>query len=227
MKVTLTRITPNPVMAIETAASECYQSQPHQNGQTILHCYQSGHESVLEHVSLTWHIEGVSRALLAQLTRHRLASFSVQSQRYVDQSDHRNVIPPSIAASPEAMSVYLQSIAVCASAYAKLQELGIPNEDARYTLQNGCETTLTCTMNLREFIHFCNERLCSRAQWEIRALCSSMADAVIDKEPFFGQFFAPKCERRLDFFFCPESEKQTCGKHKTLKKIAGTVAKEK
>ena len=115
----------------------------------------------------TWEISGVSRALLAQLTRHRFVSFSVQSQRYYDMKNGTAVIPPAISNNLQALHLFFESMSACFKAYSNLQEFEIPNEDARYVLQNSCTASLTCTMNLREFIHLCNERLCVRAQWEI------------------------------------------------------------
>ena len=177
-------------------------------------CYASGHESVLEHVSFTWEISGVSRALLAQLTRHRFVSFSVQSQRYCDMKNGTVVIPPMISNNPQALHLFFESMSACAKAYSDLQELGIPNEDARYVLQNSCTTSLTCTMNLREFIHLCNERLCVRAQWEIRELVRKMVDEVnAATDNAFADMLKPKCERDKNTPMCPESKQQTCGKH--------------
>lgn len=214
IQVTLTRFTSSPVQTIEQAASQCYQSEPTPDGRIMKQCYASGHESVLEHVSFTWEISGVSRALLAQLTRHRFVSFSVQSQRYCDMKNGTAVIPPMIANNPQALHLFFESMSACAKAYSDLQELGIPNEDARYVLQNSCTTSLTCTMNLREFIHLCNERLCARAQWEIRELVRKMVDEVnTATDNAFADMLKPKCERDKNAPMCPESKRQTCGRH--------------
>ena len=168
----------------------------------------------MEHVSFTWEISGVSRALLAQLTRHRFVSFSVQSQRYCDMKNGTAVIPPMISNNPQALHLFFESMSACAKAYSDLQELGIPNEDARYVLQNSCATSLTCTMNLREFIHLCNERLCARAQWEIRELVRKMVDEVNDAtDNAFADMLKPKCERDQNAPMCPESKRQSCGRH--------------
>ena len=142
---------------------------------------QSGHMSVLEHASFTFAVEGVSRALLAQLTRHRIASFSVQSQRYVSLAENFNyIMPPAIKAlGEEAAARYDAQMRQMQAWYAQWQqELGAKgessNEDARFVLPNACETRLIVTMNTRELLHFFELRCCSRAQWEIRALATEM-----------------------------------------------------
>ena len=146
IQVTLTRFTSFPVQALEQAASQCYQSEPPPDGRIMKQCYASGHESVLEHVSFAWEISGVSRALLAQMTRHRFVSFSVQSQRYCDMKNGTAVIPPTISNNPQALHLFFESMSACFKAYSNLQKLEIPNEDARYVLQNSCTASLTCTM---------------------------------------------------------------------------------
>ena len=141
----------------------------------------SGHLSVLEHTSFTFAIEGVSRVLLAQLTRHRIASFSVQSQRYVSLAENFSyIVPPSIRnLGNEAVERYEQQMAQMQKWYVEWQEaLGAKgessNEDARFVLPNACETRLILTMNTRELLHFFELRCCNRAQWEIRALATEM-----------------------------------------------------
>lgn len=220
MKVTLTRVTTDPVMAVEEAAAQCYQSAPSPSGRIMRHCYESGHASVLEHVNFTWHIEGVSRALLAQLTRHRTGvAFSVMSQRYCSMEDARFVTPPSLANNSKALAIYRDALVNTREAYRQLQKLA-PNEDARFILPNACETTLQCTMNLREFAHFCNERLCNRAQWEIRQMCQAMVASVNEEtERGFAYMLVPKCEVHAECPFCTESESYGCGMYPTLKEI--------
>lgn len=174
MEVKLTRITQNPVDAIEEAASNCYDSEP-SGGRIMKACYRSGHHSVLEFAQFTFHISGVSRALLAQLTRHRIASFAVRSQRYCSEDGFEYVIPPSIKENEKALEFYKQMMESLDEGYHALSEnFGIPNEDARFILPNACATTLEISMNGRELIHFFNERMCTRAQWEIRALAYKM-----------------------------------------------------
>ena len=226
MEVTLTRFTNNPVMAIEEAASQCYQSEPSPDGKIMKQCYLSGHHSVLEHISFTWRIEGVSRALLAQLTRHRMASFSVKSQRYCVENgmdaDGNGcgfdfVMPEAFKNDPILHDTFVNAMTHDAAQYAALLANGAKTEDARFVLPNACCTTLQCTMNLREFIHFCNERLCSRAQWEIRNLAEEMVRTVNEAtDNAFAYMLVPKCEVHPNIPFCTESKCQTCGKHPRL-----------
>ena len=150
-----------------------------------------GHESVLEHVSFTFLIEGVSRVLLAQLTRHRIASFSVQSQRYVSYKDGFGyVVPPAIAALGEDAAA----------------------EDARFVPPGACETRLMLTMHARELRHFFALRMCSRAQWEIRALAESMFALCYKEAPALFADAGPECLRRG----CPEGAK-SCGRQAEIR----------
>lgn len=217
MQVKLTRVTQNPVDAIEEAACNCYNSEP-SNGKIMKACYKSGHHSVLEFAQFTFHIEGVSRALLAQLTRHRIAGFAVRSQRYCGENDFDFIIPPSIQKDEGAQYKYRVIMATINSWYKELQELGIPNEDARFVLPNACATTLEFTCNGRELIHAMNERLCARAQWEIRELFVKMREAVKnydDQCAMFAEFLVPKCEQYgKDLAFC--TEHKSCGRHERL-----------
>lgn len=220
MKVTLTRITEEPILAIEEAASNCYDSKPTQDGKIMKHCIQSGHTSVTEFTTFTFHIEGVTRALLAQLTRHRHASYAVRSQRYCDEDGFGYVIPPSIKNNAEAEHIYTALIGYIGMQYKKLQNMGIPNEDARYVLPNACETTLEFSINLRSFMNMCNERLCSRAQWEIRALVKEMVKLVVEQVPQLKPYLVPKCEKYgKDMAFCPEGRRNCCGRHTVLSDI--------
>lgn len=208
IEVKLTRVTQNPVDAIEEAACNCYDSEP-TGGKIMKSCYNSGHHSVLEFANFTFHITGVSRALLAQLTRHRHCGFAVRSQRYCNEDGFKFVIPPSINYDKDRLYAFNQAMLHCLSAYEALQELGVPNEDARYVLPNACETTLEFTCNGRELIHICNERLCTRAQWEIRQLVLLMRQAVRDHDEQcvkFAEFLNPKC---ISLGYCPEHS--SCG----------------
>lgn len=215
MEIKLTQMTPNPVRAIEEAASNCYDSKPG-DGRIMRACFRSGHHAVLEFASFTFHITGVSRALLAQLTRHRHAGYAVRSQRYCSEDGANFVWPHTIKANPQTELVYMKFLEEAKSAYSTLQSLGIPNEDARYVLPNACETTLEFTCNLRELIHIMNERLCNRAQWEIKELCQKMREEVIAAEPAFANFLQPKCEH---LGYCPEHA--SCGRKKRLKELIG------
>lgn len=217
MKVTLTHYTDNPLKAIEEAACNCYNSEPTKTGAIAKSCIKSGHLAVTEFADFTFHIDGVSRALLAQITRHRLASFAVRSQRYCDESHPDYVIPPQVQKNPTALSFYKKAMDDAWHSYATLQKLGIENEDARMVLPNACHTTMEIKMNLRELMHFMNERLCVRAQWEIRGLAMEMKRLVLETCPELEPFLVPKCEINPDFPFC--TEHNCCGRHKRLKDI--------
>lgn len=214
MKVELVRYTENPHEAIELAASNCYDSIP--NGKIMGACYKSGHHSVLEFAQFHFHIEGVSRSLSHQLVRHRTASYAQRSQRWCREDGFEIVCPISIAKNVEAKKVYSEFHKLVQEVYDKLQELDIPNEDARYVLPNACCTTIDVSMDFRNLCHFMNERLCSRAQWEIRELANKMKDEVIKVFPEARSMLVPKCER-FEYPFCPEAK--SCGRHDTLKKI--------
>lgn len=171
-----------------------------------------GHESIFEHASFTFGIEGVSRVLLAQLTRHRLASFSVQSQRYVSyENGFGYIIPPRIAAlGQEAVAKFEDQMNQIEEWYKEWQaQLGQgekSNEDARFVLPNACETRVLLTMNVRELWHFFSLRMCSRAQWEINDLATRMHRLCLDVAPALFAHAGPACLRGK----CPEGEK-TCG----------------
>lgn len=190
-----------------------------------------GHQSPIEHASFTFAIEGVSRSLLAQITRHRLASFSVQSQRYVKLTDFAYITPPEIAAIPQAHVLFDETMRQCVEAYRKLTELleekhfadftaqGLPEkearrkaekkaiEDARFVLPNASETKMVMTMNARELLHFFKLRCCNRAQWEIRALARAMVAEVYPISPALFAKAGPSCVSGA----CPEG-KMTCGR---------------
>lgn len=226
LRVVLTNYTANPVMAIERAAANCYDSEAGVIGKIMNACYESGHYSVLEFADFTFHIEGVSRALLAQITRHRMASFAVRSQRYCSEDDFRYVAPKVIANNKanQIQEIYDIAIKQSRNTYNKLLGHGIPPEDARMVLPNACETVIECKMNLRELIHFCNLRLCKRAQEEIRELATTMKNLVLHcvDIPLYGKamisrFLVPKCEVNMKYPFC--TEKKCCGRHKRLSEI--------
>ena len=171
---------------------------------------EMGHESVFEHASFTFGIEGVSRVLLAQITRHRMASFSVQSQRYVAMRDGFSyVTPPRIAAlGEEAVKRYDNQMAQMARWYTDwMDALGEDSaEDARFVLPGACETRLMVTMNVRELRHFFSLRCCRRAQWEIRQLADEMLKQCYQVAPALFADAGPGCVRGE----CPEGEK-SCG----------------
>ena len=217
MKVQLTNVTDNPVNAIEEAACNCYGGIPDENGKRVNGCYKSGHTSVLEFANFTFHVDGVSRSLLAQLTRHRHAGYAVRSQRYCTEDDFDYVTPKTIESNELSLNAYQKIMEDINSAYIKLIDLGIVPEDARYVLPNSCCTTLEVTMNLRALINFMNERLCMRAQWEIRELAQKMRDLIIEQYPQFKDMLVPKCEKYIGYPFC--TEQKSCGRHKKLKEV--------
>ena len=190
MKVTLIQATPNPIETIAQIASICYDSNPSNPMKLVEHCYKNGHLSVMEHIYFTFKIEGISRACSHQLVRHRHCSFTQRSQRYCSEDDFGYVIPPTIQKNGESDSYTLSMNAIDWD-YAMLTEAGIANEDARYVLPNACETSLYLSCNLRELIHMSNERLCRRAQWEIRELVQQMVYCVNADLRFM---LVPKCK---------------------------------
>ncbi|MHC1789653.1 FAD-dependent thymidylate synthase [Solidesulfovibrio sp.] len=177
----------------------------------------SGHESPIEHVSFTFAIAGVSRALSHQLVRHRIASYSQQSQRYVDAAGFDYVLPPKIAAIPEARERFEAAMEQAGAAYAELQEIltrhgrgGQANEDARFVLPNACETKLVVTMNCRSLLHFFELRCCTRAQWEIRAMALAMLKRCRAALPVIFSGGGARCER---LGYCPEDARFSCGRY--------------
>ena len=222
LKVILLRHTLSPEETIALSAKLCYSkstiedlkekiSQKDQSA-FIEKLMGMGHESVLEHVTFSFGVEGVSRVLLAQLTRHRIASFSVQSQRYVSyENGFGFIMPDSIAAlGEEAVQQYQKQMDTIESWYVDWQKkLGKgekSNEDARFVLPNACETRLVVTMNVRELRHFFSLRMCNRAQWEIRKMAEEMFRICFNTAPALFMDAGPACIRGK----CPEGEK-TCG----------------
>lgn len=154
---------------------------------------ESGHLSPFEHVSFTFAIEGISRVATHQLVRHRLASFSQQSQRYVGMSGVECIVPPTVAANPDALKIFMEAVDAAKFTYDKLTALGVPKEDARFILPHGAETRIVVTMNARELHHFFSLRLCRRAQWEIRALAREMLREVRTVAPVLFDTAGPSC----------------------------------
>lgn len=224
MKVILTRITENPILAIEDAASNCYDSKPSSDGKIMRHCINSGHTSVTEFCNFTFHVEGVSRALLAQITRHRHSSFSVRSQRYVTEDKFEYVTPKSIANNPNFKKNYEQHMRNVQDYYNAMIELGVPTEDARMVLPNACCTEFEVSMNFRALMNFMHERLCTCSQWEIRQLAKLMRDAVVAAEPAFAPYLVPKCESGK-IRYCSESPKRSCGRQPLAKDILALMYK--
>ena len=223
LKVILLAHTPEPEKTCALAARTCYSAMEYDELQALVEekdqeaflkrIVASGHLSVLEHASFTFGISGVSRSLLAQLTRHRIASFSVQSQRYVSlEKGFGYVIPPRIKALGEdAEAEYRRQMNQMHQWYIGWQEkLGKgegSNEDARFVLPNACETHITVTMNARELLHFFSLRCCNRAQWEIRALAREMLRLCKQVAPVIFENAGPGCVSGA----CPEGAR-SCGK---------------
>lgn len=186
MKVTLVQATPNPVEMIAEIASICYDSDPKNPGAMVKHLYLNGHHSVFEHIYFTFKIEGISRACSHQLVRHRMCAFTQRSQRYCSEDGFEFVTPPTME-----WTTFANDTEDISDWYRQYQVAGIPNEDARYILPNACCTSLYLSCNLRELIHIANERLCRRAQWEIRELVKQMISLV---DPGIQWMLVPKCK---------------------------------
>jgi len=223
---------------IYAACRQCYSADfagnifkkaaddPARQEEFVKQVVSSGHESPLEHVKFTFAIEGVSRALTHQLVRHRVASYSQQSQRYVKGSCFEYVIPPSIEADPGMREKYVEVMRHIQDGYNALmkcfEEKGrkgeAANQDARFVLPQAAETKIVVTMNCRELMHFFEERLCQRAQWEIRRLAELMLEICKEELPAVFGSAGAKCTR---LGYCPEGEKFTCGKYPLKKDALG------
>ena len=246
MKVTLIEHTPNPEKTIAIAAKMCYSdanvdtlSENLDNSKInsfVEMLSEIGHESPIEHVSFTFGIEGVSRTFLAQVTRHRIASFSVQSQRYVKKSNFVYITPPEIEKNKEALNLFEKSMKDSIDSYNKIADTlekeylegylknGIDEkkaknmaekkaiEDARFVLPNACETKMVVTMNARSLKNFFKLRCCNRAQWEIKAVADDMLKLCYKVAPSLFKDAGPSCV----FGVCSEG-KMTCGKANEMK----------
>jgi len=184
-------------------------------GRLVRGLIRSGHMSALEHASFTFAVEGISRACSHQLVRHRVASYSQQSQRYVRFScEEAFVVPPNIAANPEAREIFQKAMEGARHSYERLVELGLAEgrgnesvcEDARFVLPNAAETKIVVTMNARELRHFFGVRCCRRAQWEINRLAWTMRYLVLLAAPLLFEGTGPGCMTGG----CPEG-KMSCG----------------
>lgn len=246
MKVTLLAHTPDPELTVASAARLCYSPStidevrekltPEKTAAFVDMLSEIGHESPIEHASFTFGIEGVSRALLAQITRHRMASFSVQSQRYVAEAQFEYVIPPEIENNEEAKKVFVEAMEKDQEYYDKLTEIlkkhhkaemtadGADEkaadraaekkaiEDARFVLPNACDTKMILTMNARSLHNFFRHRCCNRAQWEIRELAFEMLKLCREAAPNLFKNAGPSCLTGS----CPEG-KMSCGKMKEMR----------
>lgn len=180
----------------------------------IMKLSESGHLSAFEHASFTFGIEGISRACSHQLVRHRIASYSQQSQRYVTFGENfEYIVPESIKKNKKILKKYQDAVLYAKRIYDELIEEGIHKEDARYILPNASETKIIVTMNARELLHFFTLRLCKRAQWEIREMAKLMLKEVKKVAPNLFYNAGPECIRTR----CPEG-KMSCGKSFEIKK---------
>lgn len=246
MKVTLLVHTPDPEKVIAAAAKLCYSNStietlyekqtPEAVEKFLNMLNEIGHESPIEHCSFTFGIEGVSRAFLAQMTRHRIASYSVQSQRYVKEKQFSFVTPPEIAGNEDALSIFQKSMEDAIASYQKLADIlqekhlrtlteaGLPEneakrkaekmaiEDARFVLPNACDTQMVVTMNARSLMNFFRHRCCNRAQWEIRSVADEMLRLCREVAPHLFAYAGPTCVTGK----CPEGN-MTCGKMKEMR----------
>jgi thymidylate synthase (FAD) len=163
-----------------------------------------GHASVIEHASFTFSLEGVSRSMTHQLVRHRIASYTQQSQRYVAYDTlEKYVTPPSITRDAEAKKVFDETLERISEAYQKLLRMTIPKEDARFILPNAAKTNIMVTMNARELRHFFNLRCCTRAQWEIRDIAMEMLRQAKKAAPALFENSGPSC---VELGYCPEGK---------------------
>lgn len=252
LKVKLISYTSEPEKLIACAAKLCYSSvgeaEIRQNltdekvSNFVNMLAEIGHESPIEHVTFTFAIEGVSRSLLAQLTRHRIASYSVQSQRYVRTDEFEFVLPPEILEIDEAKEEFLRAMSEDMRHYERLTQIlkkkhkeNLINsgkeekfadklaekkaiEDARYVLPNACETKLICTFNARSLLNFFEHRCCNRAQWEILQLATEMLRLVSKVAPNIFKKAGPPCINGV----CPEG-KMSCGEQIKVKKYFSEI----
>lgn len=226
MKVTLLTHTPEPEKVVAAAAKLCYSQTadvetlmdgltPEATEKFLNKLVSLGHESPVEHVSFTFAIEGVSRAFLAQITRHRVGvSFSVRSQRYCSESNFETIMPEAVKNNDQARIAFRSAVADTKIAYKKMQELGIKNEDARSILPNACETRMIVTMNARELWHYFGERCCTRAQKEHRQVANEMLRLCKEAAPILFKNAGPKCMKG----YCPEGA-MSCGRTPTMEAL--------
>lgn len=214
MRVNLLAYTPEPERIVATAARVCYSDKPideiftnaahnSEKFEIIRRCRDNGHLSVFEHACFTFAIEGISRACSHQLVRHRMASYSQKSQRYVEESEFDYIIPESVRLDKWELHIYENVMGLIRQEYDRLIKGGIPKEDARYILPNACTTQLVVTMNARELLHFFRLRCCQRAQWEIRELANEMLELCRRVAPVLFEKAGAPCETGEE---CKEEE---------------------
>ena len=223
MRVYLLAHTPDPEKTIAMAAKLCYSPSNigdlkglvEESDQTafLKKIIGMGHTSVIEHANFTFGVEGISRATSHQLVRHRLASYSQQSQRYVKAGEQfEYVTPNTISADDEKKLKFDDAVKAIHNIYAELVDSGIPAEDARYLLPNAAATKIIITMNARSLTHFFTLRCCERAQWEIREMACEMLKIVRDIVPALFDNSGPGCVRGK----CTEGA-MTCGRTEEIR----------
>ena len=236
LNVKLLEMTQNAISIIYVACRQCYSAKfagdifnerkenIGKQENFVKRVVASGHESPLEHVKFTFAIEGVSRALTHQLVRHRIASYSQQSQRYIKEKSFDYVVPPLIETNKVLRDEFTKIVKEIQASYNKIlkrfEEKGITgekaNQDARFILPQATETKIVVTMNCRELLHFFSQRCCARAQWEIRNLANKMLEICKSHLPAVFSNAGPKCEK---LGYCPEGEKFTCGRYPLKEKV--------
>ena len=222
IKVKILQHTPDPQRTVALAGRLCYSSvgveqlddkmELEDVDKLVNKLAGLGHYSTFEHASFTFAVEGVSRVLTHQLVRHRIASYSQQSQRYVAERNFEYIIPPSIEENDTARKKFIYLMGGIKDIYNELCNLGIDKEDSRYVLPNATETKIAITMNARALLNFFELRCCMRAQWEIRQLAEKMRAEVRKVAPVIFAKAGPACESRR---VCSEGE-MTCGRLQAL-----------
>jgi thymidylate synthase (FAD) len=223
VNVKLIKYTQEPERTCAMAARQCYSAAgvkelqekmtDEQVAKLLNDVIKSGHTSVLEHALFTFAVEGISRACSHQLVRHRIASYSQQSQRYVNAKGFNYIIPSSIKSNPVMKEKFEAFMDGAAKAYAEFSDAGINNEDARFVLPNACETKIVISMNARELVcNFFKERTCERAQWEIRAMAREMMKQCKEVAPNIFKFAGASCETDK---ICRQGSR-SCGKWKSI-----------
>ena len=232
MKVKLISTTQNLLDILYTGARTCYNAGSpidmfeevnniscDKKLKLINGCIKSNHQSILEHSQFTFAIEGVSRALTHQLVRHRHCSFSQQSQRYVNlEGTFDYVTPKALQDEGDLQGYFAECMQQAYESYTELINKGVKPEDARAVLPNACCTNMVITLNLRSLIHLCNERLCTRAQLEIRQLVQLMVKEVLKDNEWLKPYLQPKCE---SLGYCPEHK--GCGRKPSYNQLVDKV----
>lgn len=238
LKVELLSRTPDALSLIYAAFRQCYHAgfvadmwprlvkgeiSRMAQAEFVQKVMESGHDSPIEHASFSFAVSGISRACSHQIVRHRIASYSQQSQRYVDGSDMDYVLPPAIAKIPEAKARFEAFMQEVGAAYRDLKDIleahgrkDKAKEDARFVLPQAAETRMVITMNCRALLHFFHLRCCLRAQWEIRALADAMLAICKAELPAIFATAGARCE---SLGYCPESERFACGKYPTREQL--------